>query len=337
MRSEPRPLEVQRLIVCKIASISDILLPMSPEQPHTVRQWLSHIDANGPSMRPFPKGDSDLIHPESYPDKEGIKPERAALSAIFSVRAYQLAKKALLARAETVSAPSSNTLDVLGLIEKNRAIGEAFQIALADGITQDEARINSMPRDAVVSRAYRRLAFIMKPIANRITNNQKNGRVDVAPGYVVHKPSPVFIDIYSGVSPLSQNINAMIKLGFIRYQRENGRDMPTPELLSKLANSYDSHIRPMASVHKADEKLLVGSLFDMPDSLGIDGDRFVLNPQILEKVRAERVSRKGEISALTRCVFLTSTQDLQPFLDEPADFDDPMKDAFDLLVGFLKA
>jgi hypothetical protein len=59
--------------------------------------------------------------------------------------------------------------------------------------------------------------------------------------------------------------------------------------------------------------------------------------QFFEVIRDLREKTRAERSRTIACVFRTPTSETQPFLDQRADFDDPLRDAFNLHMQLLSA
>jgi hypothetical protein len=60
-------------------------------------------------------------------------------------------------------------------------------------------------------------------------------------------------------------------------------------------------------------------------------------PEIEDAVSTREQEQEGRLSRKTTCAFLMPTSYTKDFLDSEPDFEDPMQDAFHLLMGFLAA
>ncbi len=310
--------------------------------PSSVSGWLKEIRINGVSSRPFPLDQSDLRSPGFYGDPMEIKPERTALTAIVSIRAYSEARKVMKARRARLEIPSIAEIKqsdnpYVDLIAKSDGIGKAFTVALVDSLLLDELKIKSLPAD-IVSNVYSRLEDILKPHREHFPRDMEIKNTD----RIIQNPSAAFCDVYVGWEALNTNISALLRNSTLLYYKQFNH-LPTVETVLEITrNSFDSFIVPLASFHKADALFL---LREIAEELEKKGETVVelhektvrIRPDILERVRTYRTALKDNRSKTTRCAFLTPNDEIEAFLDEPVDFDNPLRDAFDIHMELLAA
>lgn len=306
--------------------------------PHTSYDWLEYMANNGVSDRPFDEDFTDLLDPEGYPDPLDTKPERAALASVFCVRAYQRAKKVILANLELTKpsfaditnfvASQTERLQVLQL--KNKHINSSFASTMLEAIEEDEEHLRTLPDDAPAASAYHRLENILD------VGGESYREKILAPGTQdrFRDSSLIVLYIYAGVAAFPRAMDNLLYLGVSEHKLQK-RNLPDlGNLLRVMRASFDSFTVPMASLHKADgdklKQLEQGGL----KVAVLDKDRIRFTDEALAVVRtSEKVGR----SRTTRCPFLAHTKDMGRYLDEPVDFTNPLRDAFDLQMGLLAA
>lgn len=309
----------------------------SEQHPHSVHDWLTQIKMEGVSRRPFAVDGSDLIDPAGYPDPLDTKPERAALAAILSVRAYQRARKSMTSVRDQFEVPALHDITyalfppeekVMILNNKNLQICSLFEKAMVDGILDDEAHLTSLSDNHLAASAYHRLASILEPHEQFIRRGYENSHLKAQ----LPHPSLPFLDVYGGVNALPLSMNNLYRLSVEKYYEEHGELPNIPMIIKMMRESYDTFTLPQASLHKA-SALKINDLEEAGlEVVELRDDRIELIPEVLQRVIHDD---NGPQSRTTRCSFLTPTGDLQAFLDEQADFEDPMRDAFDLHMRIL--
>ena len=302
---------------------------MIERYPHSIAGWITYIRQHGVSDRPFPDDDSDLINPDSYADPLDTKPERAALASIIAIRAYQRARKHMLSEANILSQPAIDSIQHLisyseqlqVLLEKSWKIGMAFDTSMEEGLREDEKFILAH-KDHPAASVYSRLKSIVDP---HIPEKELR--------------SSVFHNVYSGVGALPGNMEPLMRHAGRLYRKKHKESPSLKKLVELMSGSYEGYVQPLASLHKADAEELVKLLRSAAEHGYIH--RFVqlvdggvqLDPKIGKAIR--RIDKPR--SRTTRCAFLTSAKSIEMFLDEPPDFDDPLRDAFQLCMNLLAA
>lgn len=310
------------------------------QYPHSVPGWLNYITQFGVSNRPFAEDGTDLLDSDNYPDLLDTKPERAALAAILAVRGYQRAKKYVREERKFpakipsfliahIPIPKTQRIGLLAL--KSAFIGSAFTSAMQKGLIEDETHLQSLPPDLPAPSVYHRMEDILSPHRDAIFGY---ARAKAMGRQINEDQSLVLLDVYGGVGALPTNIELLLQ-STIGTHYAIFREWPTVRtILRRARNSFDTFILPMASMHKADGRHLMNMInagYGIAD-LHEDGIRVL--PEILQNMRgAERVNR----SRTARCSFLANPKDFEKFLDEPVDFENPLRDAFDLHMDLLAA
>ncbi len=314
---------------------------MKPEQtPQTVRAWLSDIANKGSSTRPVPPGESDLLN-ETLPDTEDMKPERGAYGAIVATRTYQRAKKIILAQKDNLSLPNAAKITTIDdFITKNYFIGEAFKEAMTNSLLRDERLAKKLPPQHRVANVYRRLEEIVAP-ALRVMPEEKKQDIRRK----VRKPdlqiTGAFLEIQGGIAALPDNMNTLAGNIVTSYEQKFRKHPDIPTILGIMKHSYESYIEVLAKLHQADStgfaiaERMMKRRGGKPHELQDDALHFTT--QFFEVIRDLREKTRAERSRTITCVFRTPTSETQPFLDQRADFDDPLRDAFNLHMQFLSA
>lgn len=316
-------------------------MPSREQFPKTVRGWIEKINTQGVSNRPVPNR-SDLVDP-NYRDPEGIKEERTVLSGIICIRAYQRAKRLLLTDEATFSSPRCKDIpkpQEIPLLEKSIGIGKVFTQAMAICLLEDEKRVKANPAHPANS-IYQRLEYLWEPVVRYISPESdpffQMGERD----QLFRNPSPAFREVMTGVLPLNNNIRTLLLGIYLDYHQKYQRMPETEEVKEIASNSYETLIKKDASLHSDDGTFLNTLDYIVEDKerpIGLnDEDRMSYKPEIVEKLREYQASRRKERSRTARCAFLLDPKKVKKFLDEPADFDDPLKDAFDLILKFTFA
>lgn len=313
---------------------------MVAEVPHTARGWLRIMIDNGISTRPVPRF-SDLNEPTTYPDAEEIKPERVALAAIVSTRAYQRARKILIAQTDMLSHPSSRLMiKPEELFAKSLVISSAVTETMAQSILRDERKAKALGSDNKIAQTYARLNELMEPV---MAAKPIDKRAVMIPsnGQVIENPSGAFVDVFGGVKALPDNMTSLIAWVSTTYFDTFGRLPDIPTILKIMENSYETYIKYGASLHKADSFLLEGVIKRYKEKEKNPVELFEgtirFKPEIVEYIEEYRRAKQTDRSRKTTCAFLISTEYTQPYLDKDPEFEDPLKDAFDLYMKLLSA
>jgi hypothetical protein len=306
--------------------------------PHTAHRWLDFVRDNGPSKRkvaPY----IDVHDPEAV-DPEFVKSERGALSSIISLRAYQRARKTWSAQEGFLSQPSSNNINTMPELDgKNRAIGEAFTNAMVMGLIREERAVKLLPVDNPIVGIHRRLNELLEPGVAKIPVENK---IIINRGKVIVDPSPVMVDFHVGAVALPINMNSLLRIASEEYEKKFREKPDAQTLIRIMNNSYETYIKPGASIHKGDAAilhLLESARVDNSTSAiaELSGESVRFKPKVMDLIRERQRKKKVTRSQTTRCVFLTPTQDVLPFLDEEPEFADPLRDSFDIHMKFLAA
>lgn len=320
---------------------------MSLEQyPRSIRGWLGFINENGVSSRPFPTEPSDLVNPATYPDPLNIKAERAALAGIFAVRAWQIAKPQLQAARSFLEQPSIEAIirtypesradQASALRKKHEQLELGFNTIFAVSILEDrEYLLKGAARPGIIE-AYCRLESIVDP---QIKHLQSMRGESAEP----FDRSSVFADIYGGLAALPLNVEALIGNIYQLYWDKCKEIPDIREVLKKAQGSYDTFILPLASMHKGDAEWFAENAKSKQLTGGtgvayeLHTDNIAIKPDVMEKVRQHTKEMKHKRSVTTRCSFLTPAELVERFLEPSPDFDDPLRDTFDLYIGMLAA
>lgn len=314
---------------------------MSVEVPHKVQGWLKKIAEDGPSNRPVPPGESDIVN-TLLPDPHDIKPERGAYGAIISTRIYQRTKKLMLAQRERLSLPSLASVftDLDDLITKNYNIAKTFQDTMVISLIRDERLAKKLPPEHILGKIYRRLDAIVEPTLDAMPEEKKQ-KIRNAIGKPDFEISGSFLEVQGGIGALPSDMNTLAGNIIKVYIRQFGAAPDVATVLRIMGNSYETYIEFLAKLHQADSKAAAYTENHM-NNLGIPphqirDDALEFTAPFHDAVKSIREDTKATRSRTITCVFRTPTSQTQPFLDAPADFDDPLRDAFDLHMALLAA
>ena len=302
------------------------------------------MSIEGVSDRPYPEDHTDLLSYD-YVDPLEIKDERAALAGILSVRGYQNAKETLLGLRDKLSEPRLEYFGNLPLPSQHMLlqskavnIGRTFTRAMLLGLVRDEGILESNP-DHPATQVFNRLNQILSPFEKDI----RMGLEYKSPTGETITPSSAVHDVYGGVESLPTNIIALLKCAEFFHKDQTGETPDMATTLKIVRDSYTSWILPMASMHRAEGAILDSGLRGVApternrDMAEFHEGKIWINKSKRDKIANFRKNEGKDISKRSMCAFLADTTDMEPFLDRPADFKDPLKDAFNLCVDLLAA
>lgn len=318
--------------------------------PTSPRRVLLHMRNFGTGTRSVDMNGSDRVDLE-YPDPLDLKGERSALASIFSTRAYIWAKKSIKAQEFTLKQPPSVSIHSMEEFQsKFENIGLAFIIAMSKGISRDERKISQLPDSDPTKKNFRRFEDLLRPAIEYGLPGDHIVYSRFGLKRIFNRENVAFNDLFGGVEPLPAHIHILIQHAYEHYHKKFGRKPSTSTVVQIIRNSYDSYVKVNTNRHALElnslTKLELASIEKESDSdvTELRGDteetfHIAFKPEIEKEVSTQRQEQERDLSRKSTCAFTMPTSYTKDFLDPETlvDFEDPMKDAFDLLVDLLAA